>query len=285
MPAAALYPVHVTSADMTAANGNDDYDAAPDAPRASGEGSPLSASDDAAGGARPPRRSYMQKLAHELKTPVSAIAAASEIMRDEQLGPIGDERYRQYAADIHDSARLMLAIIDRMLAQRGREQGREVLAFAELEPSQVLHETVSSLLPLARRAGVKLRLVEPAGTQPRFIADLLTVKQILLNLLTNALKFTPEGGQVTVTARYDGDGPLVIEVRDTGPGMSEEEITAALGGQVAAGRERTGGGLGLGLPLVAALAQSNGAQFALTSRPGEGTSAQLIVPKDRLILI
>ncbi|MEQ8823896.1 MAG: HAMP domain-containing sensor histidine kinase [Filomicrobium sp.] len=231
------------------------------------------------------RRSYLQKMAHELKTPLSAIVAASEIMRDEQLGPIGDERYRHYAADIHDSAKLLIAIVDRMMAQRGRDGAQKTLEFKEVEPIALLHATISSMLPLAERSGIRLSLVEPPMTMPKVIADVLTLKQILINLITNALKFTPKGGQVAATASYEGGDALSFIIKDTGCGMDDDEIRAALAGKLTEGKERVGGGLGVGLPLVKNLASLNGARFVLKSAPGEGTEATLAFPHDRVVLV
>lgn len=233
----------------------------------------------------PEKHSYIRKLAHELKTPISAIVAASEVMRDEQLGPIGDERYRRYAADIHDSAKLMLAIIDRMLAQRSRDPGQPSLDFTEVDPVDLLHATISAMLPLAETSGIRLKLVQPGQSLPRVIADASTLKQILINLLTNALKFTARGGQVVATASYELDGPLTFEIRDTGRGMTEAQISQALKGRLPEGQLRDGGGLGVGLPLVKTLAEANGGRLQLKSTPPQGTTALIIFPKERVVLV
>jgi two-component system cell cycle sensor histidine kinase PleC len=178
---------------------------APDAPRDAAAGPAA----NGGAGKQVARRSYLQKMAHEIKTPLSAIVAASEIMRDEQLGPIGDDRYRRYAADIHDSAKLVLAVVDRMMAQRGREPAQQPLEFTEFDPIALLHATVSTMLPLAERSHVRLAVVEPSQKAPRLIADVLSVKQILINLITNSLKFTDKGGKVTATAEYDSAGAFL----------------------------------------------------------------------------
>lgn len=231
----------------------------------------------------PHRRSYIQKMAHELKTPISAIVAASEIMRDERLGPIGDARYKSYAADIHDSARLMLAVIDRMLEHRRHEPTAQTLVFAEVDPIELLHATVSTILPLAERARIRMKLVDADTRLPKIIADAVALKQMLINLVTNSLKFTPEGGEIVARATYDTDSSLTFEIRDTGCGMSAEQISDALSGLVAEGTARGGGGLGVGLPLVQSLASAHGARFDLVSAPGEGTSALIIFPKERIL--
>ncbi len=242
--------------------------------------------DGPAAAARAPgKRTYIQKMAHELKTPISAIVAASEVMRDEQLGPIGDERYRRYAADIYDSAKLMLAIIDRMMVQRSREAAPAPMDFTEIDPVELLHGTISTMLPLAESSGVRLKLVSPSRSMPKVIADASSLKQILINLITNALKFTAKGGQVVATTSYALDGPLTFEIRDTGRGMTEAQIAQALKGRLPEGQQRDGGGLGVGLPLVTALAEANGARLDIKSLPEQGTAASIIFPKERVVLV
>lgn len=229
-------------------------------------------------------------LAHELKTPIGAIAAAAEIMKDERFGPLGTARYVGYAADIHGSAQHMLVVIDRMLGGDAGAQGggaQHDLDFSEIDVADALRTTVSQLAPLAEQAGIMLSLHLPPRL-PRVIADATSLKQIVLNLATNALKFTPRGGQVTVGARYSGEGPLTIAVSDTGPGIEEGEIERLLepSGQPRAERHvarSADGGLGLGLPLARALAATNGAELVLESVPGKGTSARIVFSKDRVI--
>ncbi|MDX2290041.1 MAG: HAMP domain-containing sensor histidine kinase [Hyphomicrobiaceae bacterium] len=228
------------------------------------------------------RRNTMQRLAHELKTPISAIVAAAEIMRDERFGPLGDQRYRTYAADIHESARLMLGVIDRMMENRALDPAQWPLDFAEIDVVALIAATVSTLLPLAERAGVTVTLDQDPRL-PHLIADATSLKQILVNLLSNALKFTPRDGMITVKSRYSEDGPMTIEIADTGCGMSEAVIDAALRGERPPGSMRPGQGLGLGLPLVKALAGANGARIEIRSEPGAGTRVHVIFGKDRLL--
>ena len=267
------------------ADGKDERNPAPE-PGTRPQTGPEAGEEAGAAAARvPAKRSYIQKMAHELKTPISAIVAASEVMRDEQLGPIGDERYRRYAADIHDSAKLMLAIIDRMMAQRSREAGPPSMDFTEIDPVELLHATVSTMLPLAESSGVRLKLVLPSQSLPKVIADASSLKQILINLITNALKFTARGGQVVATTSYALDGPLTFEVRDTGRGMTDAEISQALKGLLPEGQQRDRGGLGLGLPLVNTLAAANGARLEIRSVPQQGTAASIVFPKERVVLV
>lgn len=236
--------------------------------------------------------SLRSRLAHELKTPVSAIAAAAEIMKDERFGPLGAARYVGYAADIQGSAQHVLRVIDKMLAEGGAETtiAPGVLEFAEIDAGEALRASVSQLAPLAEQAGITLAL-DLAPRLPHIVADVTSVKQIVFNLVTNALKFTGHGGQVTVGAVHDGAGALTIVVSDTGTGMAESDVARARAPRQGRRAARQGGaaggtkGLGLGLPMVQALAEANGAALIIESAPGKGTSASIVFPKDRVIPI
>lgn len=226
-------------------------------------------------------------LAHELKTPLSAIAVAAEIMKDERFGPLGTARYVGYAADIHSNAQHMLRLIDRMLAEGAEpDDAQSALSFAELDVAELLEVAVSQLVPLAERAGIALKL-ELAPRLPHLIADATSLRQIVFNLVTNALKFTARSGKVTVSAHYGGDGPLIIAVSDTGPGMTKTEAERLL---ATAHTPRSSGrtnarrvGLGIGLPLVKVLAKNNGAELRIESAPGKGTTASVVFAKGRVV--
>mgnify|MGYP000241638403 CR=1 FL=1 len=235
------------------------------------------------------RTRRLAKLAHELKTPLSAIAAAAEIMRDERLGPIGNERYRSYASDIFDSARHALLVIANMLgddapaAAGGQPAELPAMVFAEIDLTSLAESCVSSMRPLAEAARLELA----AGFEPRLphvIADATAVRQIILNLVTNALKFTAAGGVVRLATRHCADGSVEVEIADTGRGMTTDEIAeAAVAGSDREPARREGGGLGIGLPLVGALARANGAAVTITSAPDSGTRVVLAFAKDRVI--
>jgi signal transduction histidine kinase len=241
--------------------------------------------------------SLKARLAHEIKTPVSAIAAAAEIMKDERFGPIGTARYLGYASDIHSSAQHALAVIERMLAEaRHSSEGEKEdgFDFVEIDAAAMLRTAVSQIAPLAERAGIALTL-ELAPRLPHVIADATSLRQILLNLLTNALKFTPPGGRVTVSARYSPDGPLEVAVSDTGSGMPRPDRKPPVRAEPRRGPELPNGthgqqderhsGLGIGLPLVRALAAANGAELIIDSAPGTGTSAAIVFARDRVVPI
>ena len=215
------------------------------------------------------------RLAHELRTPLSAVIAYAEVLKDEHFGPLANERYRAYARDIHQSARHALGVVDAMLDNPQEPRVRQ-LTFVDLEPAVIVEGCVSVARPLADGAGLDLEADYAPGL-PRVIADEVSLRQMLLNLLTNAIKFARRGDRVTVAVSCQGDGPLLISVADTGPGMT--------GGAACGDSVRPGGrkGLGLGLPLTRALAAANGAALAIDSAPGKGTRVTISFGKDRLV--
>jgi len=167
------------------------------------------------------------KLAHELRTPLAAIVALAEIMRDERLGALPDQRYRGYTADIHDSAVHALAVLAGFLEPDAGRSRALPMVFAEIDVALVAASSVSALTPLAERSGVRLSL-DPAPRLPNLIADRRSLKQILLNLIANAVRFTPPGGEVRVSTRYECMSALSVEVADTGDGMTAAELSRAL---------------------------------------------------------
>jgi two-component system cell cycle sensor histidine kinase PleC len=219
-------------------------------------------------------------LAHELRTPLSAVIAYAEILKDEHFGPLTNARYKGYARDIYESARHALGVVDSML--RGDANGSVVppLAFADLEPAGVVESCLTVARPLAERAGLVLG-AQFAPHLPRIVADEQSLKQMLLNLLANAIKFARPGDRVTIAVAYDGGGPLRISVADTGPGMacSQEPAPCALAGAA----KPEGAGLGIGLPLTRALAAANGAALAIESEPGQGTCVTISFGPDRIV--
>lgn len=231
-----------------------------------------------------PRRTMVRRLAHELKTPVSAIVTAAEIMKDERFGPIGDERYLRYARDIYASARHALDVIERLLGQQdGPSQNRE-LSFTDVDLAALVASLASSFEMLAHARDVSIDIDMPAHL-PRVVADATSIRQIILNLLSNALKFTPHGGHIEISVTA-ATGPLILAVTDTGPGMSDAEIARIAAGieAPASERKRSGGGLGIGLPLARSLAKANGANLHIETGRTQGTRVALEFPSGRLIV-
>ena len=252
---------------------------------AGGKTDPAAAVDEPAAEEEPvdapaERAAYVSKLAHELRTPLSAIAAAAEIMKDQRFGVMGNERYRSYTSDIHDNARHALAVINRLLGD-GNSATAAQLESAELDLNALAESAVSAMRPLAEDAKLNLA-TEFHAHLPRVVADAMTVKQILFNLLTNAVKFTKPGGDVRVVTGLGFDRSVFVAVQDTGSGMTSEAITRALESEIPLKPQRSGAGHGIGLPLARSLAEANGARLEIDSAPNEGTAVALIFPKDRV---
>jgi two-component system, cell cycle sensor histidine kinase PleC len=214
----------------------------------------------------PPEVAHNAWLAHELRTPLSAVIAYAEVLKDGHFGPLANARYQGYARDIYEAARHALGVVDSMLRGDPTQSVVPPLAFADLEPARVVERCLSVVRPLADRAGLELD-VEYAPRLPRIVADEQSLKQMLLNLLANAIKFARRGDRVTIGVTYDGHGALHISVADTGPGMG-----------CGSGR-----GTGLGLPLTRALAAANGAALDIESEPGRGTRATITFGPDRIV--
>lgn len=229
------------------------------------------------------------QLAHELKTPISAIAAAADIMRNEQFGPLGNDKYKAYAVDIHASAIFTLAVIDRLLnTQRTAQSTAGRIEISQVDLKELANEVVSAMQPLAQAGGITLS--GPADTSssqmqgPTVRADEISLKQIATNLLANSIKFTNRGGHVALSLSEIPDGGASIIVTDDGAGMTAAQIESALSGETVPTIASTEGrrGMGMGLPLVRNLATANGANLTITSDgPGMGTRVEIQFPPAR----
>jgi signal transduction histidine kinase len=237
-------------------------------------------------GLHPAQMSALVRLAHEVRTPLSAAIAYAEVLKEEHFGPLGTARYRDYARTIYDSARHALSVIDGMLAEGPAGTGLRELAFRDLDPAGVIDNCLAVARPLAERAGLALVADFGPGT-PRVIADEVSLKQMLLNLITNAIKFARPGDRVTLGAVYAADGSLRIEVADTGPGMEARAQRWRDGARASGTPEALAGrldaGPGIGLPLTRALAEANGAALIVDSAPGRGTRVTIAFGKDRVV--
>ena len=229
---------------------------------------------------------FLANMSHELRTPLNAILGFSEIIGGEMFGPAGHPRYLDYAKDIYSSGRLLLQIIDDLLDLSRLEHGKLELHAEEITAKGIIDTCLRLIDGRAREARVRLGIdlpEEPLTLQ----ADALRVKQVLLNLLTNAVKFTPAGGNVTIGARPatpppGGEAEIVFFVADNGIGMSENEIEVAMQpfGQVAHAMTREQQGTGLGLPLAKGLVELHGGRVAIESKPQTGTRVTVTLPKE-----
>ncbi|MBC7102756.1 MAG: PAS domain S-box protein [Parvibaculum sp.] len=226
---------------------------------------------------------FLANMSHELRTPLNAIIGFSEIMRQEMFGPLGADRYREYTSDIQDSGRHLLNVIDDILDISKIEAGRYALEDEEVDLAAVLRWSVDIMRAhtMDKAQQVRLQVLDP---MPVLNADQRAMRQIMLNLLSNAAKFTGEGGNIEVSVCLDDDGNLSISVRDDGIGIPEDKLTEVMEpfGQVDDTNARQHGGTGLGLPITKSLIEMHGGSFALESTVGEGTTARMTLPGWRL---
>lgn len=218
---------------------------------------------------------FFANLSHELRTPLNAVIGFAELMAGAVMGPI-DRRYRDYAGDIHASGLHLLSLINDLLDMAKLEAGEMRAERQATDLADAVEAALRMIREAARRANLTL-LVEIDDPAAQVAADPRHLRQILLNLLSNAVKFTRAGGSIAVRLRTDAGAGPVVEVADTGIGMTKDEIELALKpfGQVASSLARSHDGTGLGLPLLTALCALNDIEFSIASEPGRGTRATL----------
>ncbi|CAO3361676.1 sensor histidine kinase [Azospirillum melinis] len=231
---------------------------------------------------------YVHHLSHELRTPLTAVIGFAEILRDRLLGPPDSPRYGEAAAQIVAAGDYMLELINNLLDLARIEAGRLDLHEEDCPPALIVDATLSMMADRAERSGVTLSARLPADL-PALWADPSLVRQMLTNLVGNALKFTAAGGHVTVSAERDADGGLVLAVADDGRGMPPDRIPQALTAFAQLhdpARDPmtvTQHGSGLGLPLTAALVDLHGGSIAVDSALGRGTTVRLRFPPERVV--
>jgi len=226
---------------------------------------------------------FLASVSHELRTPLNAIMGFSEVMRLGRFGEIDNEKYRGYVQDIHASGSHLLSLINDLLDLSKVEAGKLELNFTSVNLNDVAEHTLKMMQEAATAARVVLRKSLPADL-PNVVADLRSMRQIMLNLVSNAIKFTDPGGQVVISGQMMPGGELKLRVKDTGIGMTAQQLRGALEpfGRIATeGREVQG--TGLGLPLTKALTEANRAAFELTSEPRKGTLAEITFPTNRVL--
>ena len=225
---------------------------------------------------------FLARISHEIRTPLNAILGFAEVIMDERFGPVGNDRYRDYMKDIHRSGEHVMSLVNDLLDLSKIEAGKMEMTFTAVDANSCVADCVSLMQPQASSSRVIMRL-SLSQRLPKIIADERAFKQIVLNILSNAVKYNETGGQVIVsTARTDA-GYAVVRIRDTGVGMSESDVQVALEpfGQIHTSRSTTG--TGLGLPLTKALVEANRANFTIKSRKGEGTLVEVAFPPSRVM--
>jgi two-component system, cell cycle sensor histidine kinase PleC len=227
---------------------------------------------------------FLASMSHELRTPLNAILGFSEVMAKEVLGPIENPTYREYAGDIHASGQHLLDLINEILDLSRIEAGRYQLNEEPVALVAVAEECCHLMELRARHKDIRIaQQFEP--TMPRLFADERALRQIVLNLISNAVKFTPTGGEVVVKVGWTVGGGQYVSVRDNGPGIPPDEIPVVLSafGQGSVAIKSAEQGTGLGLPIVQGLLAIHGGEFQLHSKLREGTEAIAILPPSRVM--
>ena len=225
---------------------------------------------------------FLAKISHEIRTPLNSIIGFSEVMMEERFGPVGNERYRAYLRDIHASGGHLISLINDLLDLSKIEAGKLELTFAGVSLNDLTQQCVAIMQPQANRERIILR-TSLAPKLPQIVADARSVRQIVLNLLSNSIKFTGAGGQVIVSTALTDAHEVVLRVRDTGIGMSEKDIETALEPFRQLATSARAGGTGLGLPLTKALAEANRASFHIRSAPNAGTLVEIAFPATQVL--
>jgi PAS domain S-box-containing protein len=245
--------------------------------------SDLVAAREAAERASAAKSDFLAKVSHEIRTPLNSIIGFSEVMLEERFGPIGNERYRDYLKDIRSSGEHVVALLNDLLDLAKIEAGKLELAFASLNLNEVVQGCVALMQPQANRERIIIRTSLSPTLRP-VVADARSVRQIVLNLLSNSIKFTGAGGQVIVSTVQSAGGDVMLRVRDTGIGMDDKELSVALEPfrQLATAARWGAAGTGLGLPLTRALVEQNRARFTITSKVNDGTLVEVAFPPMRV---
>jgi PAS domain S-box-containing protein len=227
---------------------------------------------------------FLAKISHEIRTPLNAVIGFSEVMLEERFGPLGNERYRQYLKDIHTAGGHLISLLNDLLDLSKIEAGKLELSFVSVNLNDLVQQGVAIMQQEANRERVIIRSSLATGL-PAIVADARSVRQIALNLLSNSIKFTGAGGQVIVSTALTDEGEVALRVRDTGAGMSEQELQTALEPfrQLSTSSRYGANGTGLGLPITKALAEANLARFRITSRTDTGTLVEILFPATKVL--
>ncbi len=222
---------------------------------------------------------FLANMSHELRTPLNAIIGFAEVIQKQLLGPIGNARYVEYVDDIHSSGQHLLSLINNILDMSKIESGSWRIQPEMTDPVEIMEACLRTFRERAEGRGVFMAMAVDARLFEGFV-DRQALRQILLNLISNAVKFTPPGGRIEVGAQPLDDGAFAIWVKDTGIGIAPEHIPVVLApfGQVENDLTRQYEGTGLGLPLVKSLVEMHGGRFTIQSTPGDGTTIRSEFP-------
>jgi two-component system cell cycle sensor histidine kinase PleC len=227
---------------------------------------------------------FIANMSHELRTPLNTIIGFSKLLGQQDTRKLQDAEIVEYATLIQDAASHLLAVINDILDISKIQSGKYALNNIEIDLDDVVTASLGSFRLTAQEAGVTMD-VQLAADLPVVKGDAVKLRQVLTNLISNAIKFTPQGGAVAIEGHRLASGGAMLVVRDTGIGMTGEEILVALTpfGQVDGSRTRWREGTGLGLPIAKALVELHGGTLSIDSRKGEGTSVAICLPPSHLV--
>jgi two-component system cell cycle sensor histidine kinase PleC len=226
---------------------------------------------------------FLAVMSHELRTPLNAIMGFSEVMQHRMFGPIGAEKYASYVNDIHQTAQHLLSIITDILDLSKADIGKLALHEEDVDLFAIVDQSLRLMREKAAEHGLRLALRAAAHTSPILRVDARLVRQVFLNLLGNAVKFTPAGGLVSVSIETDARGAWCIHFSDTGIGIAPADLPRIVEPfvQVESALSRKHGGTGLGLPLVKKIIELHGGALAINSTLGAGTTVTVLFPASR----
>jgi signal transduction histidine kinase len=243
----------------------------------------LAESRDRAEAASRAKSLFLANMSHELRTPLNAVIGFSELIKEERFGPVG-ERYTGYACDIHDAGKHLLKIIDDVLDTAKIEAGTIAIREKWVDLREVIKLSADPLRVAIGEKQLTFACQFIGPTPSPVYADPLRLKQVFINLLSNAMKFTPAGGSIDIVVEENTDGGVTITFSDTGIGMSPEDVTLAMVpfAQVDGDFAKSYQGAGLGLPLAKRLVELHGGTLIIESTKGDGTSVRVTLPAERL---
>jgi signal transduction histidine kinase len=227
---------------------------------------------------------FLANMSHELRTPLNAIIGFSESLTHKIFGPMNNAKQEEYVINIQESGELLLSLINDILDVSAIEADKLELNETDVDLKDAVEAASRLVRTRAEESGIEL-INNFNGSQPIICADERRIKQILVNLLTNAVKFTKVGGSVSIGAGIERDHSITLSVSDTGIGMSADEIARAMEpfGQVHHDQSTDQDGTGLGLPLTKKLVEAQGGKLSIDSEPGTGTTVRIIFPADMVI--